>query len=531
MSDQMLTHSHPPSLVNDRAVEVIAMLGDSVVGVRHVTDPKGGVVKTATKALLATGAALLCTSAIAFGYAAHVAAKNDANLKAFLAKGKPAWAFRPEMLPNALDALTIGGAGLGLAALVWGLSRRKSEQNPSRVRLGTAPGVDFPLEGVGSSFDLVAPQGEGFVVAALDGTTQPISATTRLRLQVGATTFHVSSVPAPAKTATGIVFDRRPMAFIGASVLAHLGLVWLLSTVPAGMENASGDTDETVSATAMGDENSSETKPEQPQPGDTGGAVALNGKSSAMTQTEGQLGTDHPDNDPGNHKIMNRGPVSMTRSDVIAAAQIAGILSAEGPLSGGFAAVTGSRDIQSGMDDADIYSWTGPGDGSIAGFGDGRRGIGPGGGGDDPNSFTAGNYHTIGEIPGGGDPFSTGPEGPLTRTHKHIGSVPILDMCRGDDCDSGDGDPSIVRQYMKRNAAKIAFCYEKELLANPGLAGTVATHFTVLPNGHVVDSSANGVNSTVSSCVADVIARIQFPLFKVPFQVKYPFYMHSARTA
>ena len=69
MSNTQLAHSHPPS-TDKQAVEVVATFGDGVVGVRHVSDPKGGVVTKLTKALVAGGIAMLATSAIAFGYAA-----------------------------------------------------------------------------------------------------------------------------------------------------------------------------------------------------------------------------------------------------------------------------------------------------------------------------------------------------------------------------------------------------------------------------------------------------------------------------
>src|SRR5689334_293951 len=49
-----------------RAVEVAAMLGDSVVGVKHCIDPKGGKVTSATVMLFAIGAVSLIAFAFSF---------------------------------------------------------------------------------------------------------------------------------------------------------------------------------------------------------------------------------------------------------------------------------------------------------------------------------------------------------------------------------------------------------------------------------------------------------------------------------
>lgn len=91
----------------------------------------------------------------------------------------------------------------------------------------------------------------------------------------------------------------------------------------------------------------------------------------------------------------------------------------------------------------------------------------------------------------------------------------------------GDLDKAIIRRYIKRNIQKITYCYEKELLASPGLAGTVSTQFFITPNGNVASSSGAGVSPRVSSCVANVIKNIEFPKPKGGggVQVNYPFTM------
>src|SRR5690606_40815527 len=70
---------------------------------------------------------------------------------------------------------------------------------------------------------------------------------------------------------------------------------------------------------------------------------------------------------------------------------------------------------------------------------------------------------------------------------------------------SGDLDKAIVRRYIKRNVDKIAYCYEKELLARPGIAGTITVSFFIAPSGSVTSSVGTGFDATVANCVAGVV--------------------------
>jgi len=57
--------------------------------------------------------------------------------------------------------------------------------------------------------------------------------------------------------------------------------------------------------------------------------------------------------------------------------------------------------------------------------------------------------------------------------------------CRsGQPSAEGDLDKAIIRRYIKRNIQKIQYCYEKQLLAKPTLAGTVSAQFFSTPNGN-----------------------------------------------
>jgi hypothetical protein len=94
----------------------------------------------------------------------------------------------------------------------------------------------------------------------------------------------------------------------------------------------------------------------------------------------------------------------------------------------------------------------------------------------------------------------------------------------------GDLDKAIIRRYIKRNIAKIQYCYEKELLAKSNLSGTVQTQFFITANGNVSQSVGNGVDPNVANCVAAVIQAIEFPKPKGGggVQVNYPFTFRPA---
>lgn len=92
---------------------------------------------------------------------------------------------------------------------------------------------------------------------------------------------------------------------------------------------------------------------------------------------------------------------------------------------------------------------------------------------------------------------------------RNSSAVPLVQV--GQPSSNGQIDKAIIRRYIKRNIQKILYCYEKQLLAVPGLEGTVNAQFVIAPDGKVATSKASGVSPEVSTCVADVIFRIEFP--------------------
>ncbi|HEY5935462.1 MAG TPA: VIT domain-containing protein, partial [Kofleriaceae bacterium] len=133
-----------------------------------------------------------------------------------------------------------------------------------------------------------------------------------------------------------------------------------------------------------------------------------------------------------------------------------------------------------------------------------------------------GSYGTIGY----GSGFAAGHSVTISAAGGMAGrSVAVPQVTIAMPTASGDLDRTVIRRYVKRHIEKIRYCYEKELLRTPKLAGTVTTQFT-LDEGLVVAATASGLgNKEVETCIAGVIKNIEFP--KVPggglVQVNYPF--------
>ncbi len=112
------------------------------------------------------------------------------------------------------------------------------------------------------------------------------------------------------------------------------------------------------------------------------------------------------------------------------------------------------------------------------------------------------SYGTIGD---GHDDTISGSHGNHGRT-----GVPAVKL--GTPEVSGGLAAAVVARYVRRDRARLQYCYERELIASPGIAGTVTIDFTIGGgDGKVAASTASGVATAVSDCVAAVIKNIGFP--------------------
>ncbi|MBA3539562.1 MAG: AgmX/PglI C-terminal domain-containing protein, partial [Deltaproteobacteria bacterium] len=572
-----------------RAVEVAAMLGDSVVSVKHCMNPRGGgKVSGVTYAFFAIGVAMLLASVVSFGLAVSNAAYNKGQYDHYTKPvkegglGKPGYAVRPQMMSPGFDAMAFGGLVIAVLALTYGISRVRTEKQNPNYRVGLVPddpyrapagipvistvismvqglrkffgrerGVDHAMEGAPSvEFPLVAASGDDFTfnfwpgvegemvvngqstslneLASQGRNSIPIPPNAKIRARVGKTTFLVSAVPQPRRHATPLFAAVEVAALVcfAGSLIVHLGFVAMLSLVPvedsgAGLDLASLEDTSTRSNSSSQDDPPPPEEEEKPDDGNE----ESGGTGTAMALDEGKMGKKDSDRAEGQYTMKkNANDPQLARQQAIEQARNAGILGSSALTQGGaFASLTGTGDISSGFDDSDIYGGLlGNEAGEMnGGFGYGRSGFGPGGGGTGWGTIGTGRYGTIGHGSGTGNGYGVG--GGRGGMKGRTASVPTVSI--GAPTAQGDLDKAIIRRYIKRNIQKIQYCYEKALLANGELSGTVLVQFFINPNGTVAQSSGSGVNGEVSGCVAQVIKEIEFPKPKGGggVQVNYPF--------
>ena len=545
-----------------RSVEVAAMLGPSVVSVKHVMNPRGGKVTGATHALLGLAALSLVIGMVGFVRGYNNASFNAAKREQWVeVEKRPSWAFHPRKLGIENDLMLFLGLPLGIAFLAAGLLRYRDETSTNPwYRIGQDKGVEYPTsDSPSSSFALIAPRGDDFVFnytsgmegdLSVDGqttsladlaaqgrstpsTTAPgglelaIPQKARIRLKSGNTTFLVTSVPQPKRHPVPLFagLESRVLLYFAGSAAVVMSFVGLLWTVPPDQESVPGEmvVDESNSNSAQ--TLSQEDPPPPPEEDKEDGEDESGGTGTAMMLDEGKMGKKESDRKEGQYQMKkNADQEQLARAQALEQARTAGVLGAAQMLQGGsFASQTGTGDISSGFDDLDIQGGLVGGEpGEMAGgFGFGRSGFGPGGGGTGWGTIGTGRYGTIGHGSGTGSGYGVGSgRGGMRGRQAAVPSVRI-----GSPSSVGDLDKAIIRRYIKRNIQKISYCYEKQLLASPTLEGTVATRFFIGTQGVVMDSQASGVNGEVSGCVAAVIKAIEFPKPKGGggVQVNYPF--------
>ena len=551
-----------------RAVEVAAMLGDSVVGVKHCIDPRStGRIQPVTWLFLALGIISLIVTAYSFSVSISNAAYNKGRRdyettcmmdgkRVSACTPKPGYAVRPRELSPMFDIMAFTGFMLTLGSLSYFLLRMQNERRSSYFRIGTAKGVEFPTEGAPEpAFALISPHGDDFAfnfthgmegemvvggqstslaeLAAQGRTTiSPIPPNAKIRVRVNRSTFLVSAVPRPRRAVSGLFasLESRVLLYFFGSAVAHGLLVFIMDQ--AFIDDSGVNVDlASLEDTSARSSNASQDDPpppeEEEQPGDE---AESGGTGTAMALEEGKMGKKDSTRAEGQYKMKNnQQDPQLARQQAIEQARTAGILGSSALTQGGaFASLTGTGDISSGFDDGDIYGGLlGNEAGEMnGGFGYGRSGFGPGGGGTGWGTIGTGRYGTIGHGSGTGSGYGVG--GGRGGMRGRTSAVPTVSI--GQPNSQGDLDKAIIRRYIKRNIQKIQYCYEKELLAKSNLAGTVSTNFLITPNGNVASSTGSGVDPEVANCVANVIKGIEFPKPKGggSVSVNYPFTFRPA---
>jgi hypothetical protein len=536
-----------------RSIEVAAMLGDSVVSVKHLSDPKSGKITGATIAMFAAGALCLVMALGAFGHGVSVVRADKIAYDAFLAKGRAAVDYREIRINPAWDAMAFLGLGGGIVLMTWALSRLLDERRSPWFRLGRDKNVEFPTNALNvESHPLVGPQGNDFVFSwapgmtgelVLDGKATPLEQLpqsgpiphkARFRVEVGQNTFLVSSVPAAKKTPMPwlATLDGVFGIYLATTAIAVLGFIMLLKfgnfadRDTLSLDSLS-DSDRlaNVKMKAQDDPKQEEQKDDKKSDEDSGGT------GTKQANEEGKMGKKDSTRPAGQYAIQNRGtPPALAKAQKQQIANNAGALGVLSAQSGGaFASITGTQDFSSGLEDRDIQGGLlGNEYGEMqGGSGFGTQGVGPGGGGTGLGTIGSGAYGTMGHGSGTGTGFGVGSgRGGMGGRAPTTPKVNI-----GNATAEGDLDKAIIRRYIRQKLPQIEHCYQKQLTVSPNLSGTVMVKFTINGTGAVISAKGGGMgNRDVEGCVEDAIRSIHFP---APtgggfVNVAYPFNFRSS---
>jgi hypothetical protein len=334
-------------------------------------------------------------------------------------------------------------------------------------------------------------------------------------------------VPAPVKQPTPILaaLDSRVTRYVAGSLAAHAAILLMLRAIPPDPETINTDLASEELTYTHAQLLSIEDQKKLIDDGD----IDNNGELSNQTGTQVSMkldpGTQGSPDAHSEHPTRMKSTGDLRRDEAIEQARRAGILSSWNGEE--LAMMTGGDDLTRGWDDlTSPGALEGDGSGAPNGsFGRGRRGVGTGG-----DLIVAGDYHTIPGGRPGGDDFHIGTGGHCATGHVCRGHDPVPPPVKigpptGDNLDVA----AVVQRYIKRYRDRIGYCYERELLAKPDLAGTVNATMLLGADGAVMSAQATGVDPEVSACIGEVLHNIKFPRLAESgtFQIKYPFILHA----
>ncbi len=534
------------------AVEIACMLGDSVVGVTHLESGAREPSRRATLAVMIAGAILLLASGWSFTRGVALARENKRALHHHVdVAGLPRSEFRPATLPRAYDAVAFGGLALGIAAIGLGLWRLQAPRRRQSFVVGAAEGADFAAEVTGGSLTLAQARGAVAVVGVAPGMEAAVVTPTgtrslaeliaggrarsqgtghelwlergeSARLTLGQTHFLVRPTAPPARSAGlgALALDGRTAAFVGGSALAHLLLVLILGAIPPDSKSLALDVGSSGGRMAYVQSKAAEEPPVD-ESGDAGDTNDPNAGGRAAAGEMGKAGTHDATADRGKTQVEGSSQrVQLSRAQALDRARHEGMLS--GIEAANFRQMfAGTGEFSEG--NADMTSWgSGGGDGNAAGeFGRGPSGFGPGAGGWPDGTIGTGDDPYSAYIGGDGGPEPTLREhhgGPIVVVHK-----PTLIT---------DGyDKDLIRRYIRRKLPMIKYHYERALLVNPDLGGTITVTFVIGSNGAVLEAHAAGLGDTaLLAHVEEVFRSIAFPKPAGSIgavRVVYPIHLHS----
>jgi hypothetical protein len=523
---------------------VVALLGDSVVSVAYCDDRPRRDDDRIGYALFAVAAVAFLLSFLAFRTGVAAVGAERAALQRWLElERRPVHEFRPVRLSSIHDWLAVGGALGGMLALAVALARRRELRPGSQFRIGSAPDVEFPVAGLPvETFPLVARAGDelvchvapGMEAALIEGrkvtplaalqeqrrawsslvapgaVAVPVPTSGRLRVRIGAIHFLVGSVERPCVPpvlGAPLLLEGAVLRHLAGSTTAVLGSLALLYAIPPDPRSLSRDLlDGSARLSRVTTAAREESRREESA--GSGSAAAAPGEEPGG-RNGGEASEPAARRGRGRAAGGGTSDPRLTREQAVAGVQHAGILGALRRAPGGaFAAITATGDFSPEDASSELVAGVLDDEGPVGGWGFSVRDGGPGGRGG-PGLIGAGRYATIGDVPGAGPWRSGGPGQPSMQRRRPIRSLPVR---IGQPTGSGDLDKEIIRRHVRRQLPQLTHCYERQLVVDAGLRGTVIAEFQISPQGAVLSATASGMgNAAVEQCVAGVLRAIQFP--------------------
>lgn len=229
----------------------------------------------------------------------------------------------------------------------------------------------------------------------------------------------------------------------------------------------------------------------------------------SVTDSRGLKGGEGSRIHEGKAAPRSRGPVDPTKVGLLTVLRPGGALS-EVLSGGGFGAEL----------DRMLEPIRGPEVAALDPGGAGGLGTRGTGGGGDGRSIGIGGL-------GGGGPGGPGGDVSLNgRGKKQVRFLPGRTVL-------GEGlGKAEVGRVMRRHLARFRFCYEKELNADPNLAGKVSVRFTIAPDGRVAQAGIREStlgSAKVEACLRGVVHTLKFPAPRGGgvVMVSYPFLFSS----
>ena len=523
-----------------RAIEVTAMLSDTVLEVHHLSNPQSGKVSALSYALMGVGW-LVCAAGL---------------IAAIIGQ------------PGLGALLLLFGLGLG----VYGTIRFREERVSPHFAIGederanlhmVTPAIPAPF------FPLVQSTGHDYVVnfteamkgdvtieadrtdireLASSGRARPagefpgtycyqVPQNARLKLDVDESTFLINSV-APARRVISPFLARvdwSAQVFNGMSFAVHALVLFLVFSVPPDAKSLSLDLFNTdnkfVKILIKPPEQKQDEIPEWLK---KKGPDEQGGKGQKHKGEEGKMGSKKSKKKTGLYGL--KGPKDnpdphLAKRLAEDAAKDAGVLGLLKSASGSHIASIFGRDTALGTDAEDaLGGLIGNQIGEAYGVGGlGLVGTGRGGGGTGEGTIGLGTLGTIGKGGGGGNGAGYGRG--VGRLSGRRARAPRVVAGRAEV--RGSLDKEIIRRIIRRHINEVKYCYQVELQGNPNLYGRVVVQFTIAATGQVVVSRVQTStlnNSKVESCIAQAVRRWLFPKPKGGgiVIVSYPFVLKSA---